>query len=108
VHVIGAVARTIDEWRELVVAGRGISLCPASAEQFHARPGLAFVPACGVAAAELCVAWRAGHSSPVVQRFAQVAATAAGQARELSHTPSTASPAIPGVASAAGHSSGPS
>jgi LysR substrate binding domain len=41
--VIGAVARTIDEWREYVVAGRGISLCPASAETFYARPGLAFV-----------------------------------------------------------------
>ncbi|MFI5066290.1 MAG: LysR substrate-binding domain-containing protein [Streptosporangiales bacterium] len=42
--VIGATAATIDEWREYVVAGRGVSLCPASAETFHARPGLAFVP----------------------------------------------------------------
>ena len=42
--VIGATARTIDEWREYVAAGRGISLCPASAETFHARPGITFVP----------------------------------------------------------------
>ena len=75
--IIGAVARTIDEWRELVVAGRGISLCPASAEQFHGRPGLAFVPARGVPAAELCVAWRAGETSPAVRRFADVVVAAA-------------------------------
>jgi DNA-binding transcriptional LysR family regulator len=70
--VIGAVARTIDEWRELVVAGRGISLCPASAEVYYARPGLAFVRAEGVPAAALCVAWRDGDANPVVRRFVEV------------------------------------
>ncbi len=75
--IIGAVARTIDEWRELVVAGRGISLCPASAERFHGRPGLAFVPSRGVPAAELCVAWRAEDASPLVRRFADLVTTAA-------------------------------
>lgn len=74
--IIGAVARTIDEWRELVVAGRGISLCPASAEVFHARPGLRFIPAEGVAPAVLCLAWRAGDGNPVVRRFAEVMAGA--------------------------------
>jgi NAD(P)-dependent dehydrogenase (short-subunit alcohol dehydrogenase family)/DNA-binding transcriptional LysR family regulator len=39
VPVIGAEARTIDEWREHVVAGHGISLCPASSEEYNARPG---------------------------------------------------------------------
>lgn len=70
--IIGAVARTIDEWRELVVAGRGISLCPASAEIFYARPGLAFVRAGGVPAAALCVAWRADDANPAVHRFVEV------------------------------------
>ena len=71
--VIGATARTIDEWREYVVAGRGVSLCPASAETFHARPGLTFVPGRGVPASALCLAWRAGDASPAVRRFVAVA-----------------------------------
>jgi DNA-binding transcriptional LysR family regulator len=70
--VIGAVARTIDEWRELVVAGRGISLCPASAEAYHGRPGIAFVPSAGLPPAVLCAAWRDGDTSPAVRRFAEV------------------------------------
>jgi DNA-binding transcriptional LysR family regulator len=77
--VIGATAATIDEWREYVVAGRGISLCPASAEMFYARPGLAFVPGSGVPAASLCLAWRAGHVSAAVRRFVTVATEAAGR-----------------------------
>ena len=76
--VIGATAATIDEWREYVVAGRGVSLCPASAETFHARPGLAFVPGSGVPASPLCVAWRADETSPAVRRFVTVARETAG------------------------------
>src|SRR5439155_9888157 len=59
--LIGAVASSIDEWREHVAAGRGISICPASAERYYARPDLTFVPADGVPPADLCVAlarWR--------------------------------------------------
>ncbi len=70
--IVGAVARTIDEWRELVVAGRGISLCPASAEIYYARPGLAFVRAEGVPPTALCLAWRSGDTDPVVHRFVHV------------------------------------
>jgi len=79
--IIGAVARTIDEWREHVVAGHGVSLCPASAESFYARPGLAFVPSEGVPPAQLCVAWRAGDSNPAVRRFVEVVTSAARAAR---------------------------
>ncbi|MDX6337461.1 MAG: hypothetical protein QOG05_4801 [Streptosporangiaceae bacterium] len=78
--VIGATARTIDEWREYVVAGRGVSLCPASAETFHARPGLSFVASSGVPATPLCVAWRADDTSPAVRRFVAVARETAGAA----------------------------
>jgi DNA-binding transcriptional LysR family regulator len=70
--IIGAVARTIEEWREHVVAGRGISLCPASAEAFHARPGVAFVPSRGLPPTALCVAWRTDDPAPAVRRFVQV------------------------------------
>ena len=75
--VIGAVARTIDEWREHVVAGHGISLCPASSEEYNARPGLVFVPAKGVPATSLCVAWRAGDERPVVRGFVELALSVA-------------------------------
>jgi len=82
--IIGGTARTIDEWRELVVAGRGISLCPASAEIYYARPGLAFVRADGVPPTALCVAWRADDASPVVHRFIELAVAQAQQCTQLS------------------------
>jgi DNA-binding transcriptional LysR family regulator len=78
--VIGATARTIDEWREYVAAGRGVSLCPASAETFHARPGITFVPGTGVPATRLCLAWRADDPSPAVQRFVAVGVAVAEEA----------------------------
>ena len=59
-------------------AGRGVSLCPASAETFHARPGLAFVPSRGVPRSPLCLAWRAADTSPAVRRFIKVAIEGAG------------------------------
>jgi DNA-binding transcriptional LysR family regulator len=73
VPVIGAEARTIEEWRELIAAGRGISLCPASSEAFSARPGIVFVPARGVPSTSLCVAWRADDLRPAVLGFVKVA-----------------------------------
>jgi DNA-binding transcriptional LysR family regulator len=75
--VIGATARTIDEWREHIVAGRGISLCPASSEEYNARPGLVFVPGKGVPPTSLCVAWRAGDSRAVVSSFVELALSVA-------------------------------
>jgi DNA-binding transcriptional LysR family regulator len=70
--IVAAVAHSIDEWREHAAAGRGISLCPASAETHYARPGLAFVPSSGTPPTELCVAWRTGDANPLVQRFVEV------------------------------------
>jgi DNA-binding transcriptional LysR family regulator len=79
--VIGAVAGTIDEWREYAVAGRGISLCPASAETHYGRPGLVFVPSCGVPPVELCIAWRRDDTNPDVRRFLELVANAAHDQR---------------------------
>lgn len=76
VPVIGAVARTIEEWREHIAAGRGISLCPASSEAFSARPGIVFVPARGVPPTTLCVAWRADDTRPAVLGFVKLATSA--------------------------------
>jgi DNA-binding transcriptional LysR family regulator len=75
--IIAAVAHSIDEWREYAAAGRGISLCPASAETHYARPDLAFVPSGGAPPTELCVAWRTGDANPLVQRFVDVVMEAA-------------------------------
>jgi DNA-binding transcriptional LysR family regulator len=77
VPVIGAVARTIDEWREYIAAGRGISLCPASSEAFNARPDIVFVPSRGVPPTSLCVAWRADDVRPAVLGFVKLAANIA-------------------------------
>lgn len=73
VPVIGAVARTIEEWREHIAAGRGISLCPASSEAFSARPDIVFVPARDAPPTSLCVAWRADDLRPAVVSFVKVA-----------------------------------
>jgi DNA-binding transcriptional LysR family regulator len=73
VPVIGAVARTIEEWREHIAAGRGISLCPASSEAFSARPGIVFVPSFGVPPTALHVAWRADDLRPQVLAFVKLA-----------------------------------
>jgi DNA-binding transcriptional LysR family regulator len=78
---VGAVAESIDEWREHVAAGRGISICPASAERYYARPDLAFVPALGMPPARLCVAWRAGEHNPLVDRFVLAVTEAADSVR---------------------------
>jgi DNA-binding transcriptional LysR family regulator len=77
--IVAAVARSIDEWREHAAAGKGISLCPASAETHYARPELAFVPSSGAPPTELCVAWRTDNTNPLVARFIEVV-TAAAQA----------------------------
>ena len=73
VPVIGAVARTIEEWREHIVAGHGLSLCPASAETHSARPGIAFVPSKDAPPTALCVAWREADDRPVVRSFVEFA-----------------------------------
>jgi DNA-binding transcriptional LysR family regulator len=74
VPVIGATARTVDEWCEHVAAGHGVGLCPAAAARFHGRPGVCFVPSAGLPPAVMCAAWRAGDTRPAVLRFAALAA----------------------------------
>jgi DNA-binding transcriptional LysR family regulator len=77
--LIGAVASTIEEWREYIVAGHGLSLCPASAETYNARPGIVFVPGTDVPPTALCAAWRAADDRPVVRSFVDLVTSVAGQ-----------------------------
>jgi len=79
VPIIGATARTVDDWCEHVAAGHGIGLCPASAARFHARPGVCFVPSAGLPPTTMCVAWRTGDTRPVVKQFVSLAAEAEPQ-----------------------------
>jgi DNA-binding transcriptional LysR family regulator len=79
VPIIGATARTVDDWCEHVAAGHGIGLCPASAARFHDRPGVCFVPSAGLPPAVMCVAWRTGDTRPAVQRFVSLAAESGPQ-----------------------------
>ncbi|HEX8004837.1 MAG TPA: LysR substrate-binding domain-containing protein [Trebonia sp.] len=74
VPIIGATARTVDDWCEHVAAGHGIGLCPASAARFHGRPGVYFVPAAGLPPTMMCIAWRTGDTRPAVQHFVSLAA----------------------------------
>jgi DNA-binding transcriptional LysR family regulator len=74
VPIIGATARTVDEWCEHVAAGHGIGLCPASAARFHGRPGVCFVPSAGLPPTTMCVAWRTADTRPAVQHFVSLAA----------------------------------
>jgi DNA-binding transcriptional LysR family regulator len=73
VPIIGATARTADDWCEHVAAGHGIGLCPASAATFHGRPGVCFIPSTGLTPTTMCVAWRTGDTRPPVQRFVSLA-----------------------------------
>ena len=79
--VTGGDARTIEEMRELIAAGRGIGLCPASAEQFNPRPGVTFVASKDAPSAAICVAWRTGDQRAEVRSFVGMALATAYRRR---------------------------
>jgi DNA-binding transcriptional LysR family regulator len=70
---LGPEATTIDEWLEIIAAGNGVSLTPASTERFYGRPGVAFVPVTDVETSAVVVAWRKGPINPLVAAFVEVA-----------------------------------
>jgi DNA-binding transcriptional LysR family regulator len=70
---LGPEATTIDEWLEIIAAGNGVSLTPASTERFYGRPGVAFIPVAGIAGSTVAVAWRKGPAKPLVGAFVDVA-----------------------------------
>lgn len=86
VPIIGATARTVDDWCEHVAAGHGIALCPASASRFHDRPGVQFVASAGLPPTTMCVAWRAGDTRPAVRHFIALATAATASERQADST----------------------
>jgi DNA-binding transcriptional LysR family regulator len=76
---LGPEANTIHEWLEIIAAGIGVSLTPASTERFYGRPGVAFVPVTGVVCSTVVVAWRKGPANPLVAAFVEVACEVASR-----------------------------
>jgi DNA-binding transcriptional LysR family regulator len=70
---LGPQANTIDEWLEIIAAGHGVSLTPASTERFHGRPGVAFVPVAGIEGSTVAVARRKDLTEPAVNAFVEIA-----------------------------------
>ena len=66
--------RTVEEKLEHVAAGRGIVLLPVSTAVFYTRPGVAYVNVSDIAPNQVCLAWEAVRSSPLIQDFAAIAA----------------------------------
>jgi DNA-binding transcriptional LysR family regulator len=70
---IGASATNLGQWLAALVAGQGISLCPASTQRFYPDPALAFREV------ELCppsivsVAWPSRRRFPLLTRFVDAA-----------------------------------
>lgn len=76
---IAAEASSIQEFLNLVAAGRGVCLAPAAAAEFNPWPGVCYVPVDGIAPATTSVATRAGHESPAVVTFRVAARAASGR-----------------------------
>jgi DNA-binding transcriptional LysR family regulator len=74
---LGPEVNTMNELLEIIAAGRGISLTPASTERFYGRPGVVFVPITEVAGSTVVVAWRRARTDPLVRAFVDVARSVA-------------------------------
>jgi DNA-binding transcriptional LysR family regulator len=86
---LGPETNTVQEWLQVIAAGEGVSVAPASTKRFYGRPGLTFVPVAGIQGSKVAVAWRERPTEPIVPAFVEVArqvardfgATAAGRLR---------------------------
>jgi DNA-binding transcriptional LysR family regulator len=65
--------RTVEEKLEHVAAGRGIVVLPASTAAFYRRPDITQALVRDIGPNQVCLAWRAGRRSPLVQEFAALA-----------------------------------
>ena len=68
------VFHTVEEKLEHVAAGRGIVLLPLSTAVFYTRPGVSHSLVSDVPPNQVCLAWDAARSSPLLQDFAAIAA----------------------------------
>jgi DNA-binding transcriptional LysR family regulator len=66
---IGAVTGQPAAYLTAIANGDGIALVPESAARYYARPGIIYRPVTGVSPSQVCVAWPASDTNPVVQDF---------------------------------------
>jgi DNA-binding transcriptional LysR family regulator len=70
---LGPETNTIHELLEVIAAGEGVSLAPASTKRFYGRPGVAFVPVADIEGSTVAVAWRETPAKPIVTAFVEIA-----------------------------------
>lgn len=68
---------SVEEKLELVAAGVGISVIPLSTATFYTRPDVVGVPVEDIGPNRVCLAWLASRRSPLIDAFADAAASIA-------------------------------
>ncbi|WAS96573.1 LysR family transcriptional regulator [Nannocystis punicea] len=73
--------RNVEEKLELVAAGQGVVLLPATTAGFYQRPDLVRVPVVDAPPAEVCLAHDATRRSPLISEFLRLAVAAQARRR---------------------------
>jgi DNA-binding transcriptional LysR family regulator len=75
----GPEAANLEEKLQHVAAGRAISFVPSSVATAFAQSGIAYVPVTDVPPIQICLAWKTGRNSPLIQAFADATANVDGR-----------------------------
>ncbi|WP_306364458.1 LysR family transcriptional regulator [Nocardia sp. CC227C] len=87
--IVGAIARSTDEWLTAIAGGYGVSFTPASTSHTHARPGVVFRPVHGIGPTRVAVVWPdASETDPVVRYFVRCCSDVIGQSADGYRRPS--------------------
>jgi DNA-binding transcriptional LysR family regulator len=71
--------RTMEEKLEYVAALQGVVVAPLSAAEYYTGPDVAHVPIDDIPPGLVCLAWSAGHDTPLIHEFADLAESCLGQ-----------------------------
>ena len=66
----GPAVDNLEEKLQQVAAGRATSFLPASLASAFVQPGIAYVPVTDIPPINICLAWKAGRTSPLISAFA--------------------------------------
>jgi DNA-binding transcriptional LysR family regulator len=66
---------SVEEKLELVAAGKGVAIIPASTARFYTRPDVVTIPVTDLSPNQVALAWPAGRRNPLITEFAEAAAT---------------------------------
>ena len=70
----GPEVDNLEEKLQHVAAGRAISFVPASVAAAVEQPGITYVPVTDIPPIKICLAWKAGRNSPLIQSFTNAVA----------------------------------